>query len=70
MRRRIDIMKIMSKRNPPVFMAFPVNSHSEGKSVNRITNRHIRRMMKTSKSLSVTMVANEELLLILSMRPM
>ncbi len=63
-------MKIINIRNPPVFRAFPVDSHSGEKSVNRITNRNIRRMVKTSKSLSMTMVANEELLLILSMRPM
>jgi len=64
------MIKRINRKNPPVFNAFSIDSHSEGKSLKRITNNTIRSMVKTSKSLSITMVANEELLLMFSIRPM
>jgi len=63
------MMKRTNRRNPPVFKAFDIDLHSEGKSLKRITNNTIKRMVKTSKSLSITMVASEELLDMFSLCP-
>jgi len=69
-RRKIEMIKKMDRKNPPVLRAFSIDFHSEGKSLKSITSNTMRRMVKTSKSLSITMVANEELLLMFSIRPM
>jgi hypothetical protein len=69
-RRNIEIINRKKRKKLPVLRAFSIDFHSEGKSLKRITNATMRSMVKISKSLSVTIVAKEELLLMFSIRPM